>query len=255
MTAAVAIPGLSLADYSRDPEARGWGPPCSATLVRVQLTEAAVSVDARAAELTGLIMRANEKDGYRYRQADTGAYNCRHIGSNPRLPWSIHAWALAVDANWQTNPMTRPLHTDRPRWELDRWNRFGFAWGGDYKPPTDPDAMHTEFMGTPAQAAQLTTIARRELQPVIDGHPTPTADPEDPDMLLIRDEQGTLALLTDFAVWVPDNTSVAGLRTALKTVPVSNKFFKQVVELANRDETELGRIRVAVEKLAAASSA
>lgn len=189
MTAAVVIPGLSLRDYSRLPDRRGWGPPCIAPRVTIRLTEAAVTVDARAAELTGLIMRANEKQGYRYRRADTGAYNCRHIGSNPALPWSIHAWALAVDSNWQTNPMTRPLRTDRPRWELDRWNRFGFAWGGDYTGGTDPDAMHTEQMGTPAQVAQLTVIARRELQPIIDGLSTiptiPTQPQEDDDMLFM----------------------------------------------------------------------
>lgn len=93
--------------------------------------------------------------------------------------------------------------------------------------------------------AETMQLAQQGAAPV----PVPTGGDE--EMLLMRNTSGTLALLTDFAVWVPDDTSVAGLRTALKTVSVSDRFFAQVVELANRDETELGRIRVAVEKLAA----
>ena len=41
--------------------------------------------------------------------------------------------------------------------------RYGFAWGGNYVSPTRPDAMHNEFMGTPTQADQATTLARQEL--------------------------------------------------------------------------------------------
>jgi peptidoglycan hydrolase-like protein with peptidoglycan-binding domain len=43
------------------------------------------------------------------------------------------------------------------------WNRYGFAWGGNYNAPTVPDAMHHEFMGTPAQCVAATNLARTEL--------------------------------------------------------------------------------------------
>lgn len=162
---APVVTGINLRDYSRTPQARGWGAPCTAARVGVKLSEATVNVDARIAELVGLIMLANEAQGYRYRRADTGAYNCRKIAGS--ASWSWHAWAIAVDANWQTNPYTSPLRTDRPQWERDRWNRFGFAGGWDYS--GRQDAMHSEAMFTPEQVPALLEVARRELGPIIAG--------------------------------------------------------------------------------------
>lgn len=167
---AAAIP-LDLRNYRQTPQQRGWGAPCTGARVTVVLAGGArVSVRAELAELVGLVMRANEAQGYLYRREDTGAYNCRKIGTGSS--WSWHAWAIAIDGNWKTNPYTSPLRTDKPQWLRDRWNRFGFAGGWDYSGAKD--AMHAEFMGTPAQAAQLTEIARRELGPIING-PAPAA--------------------------------------------------------------------------------
>ena len=153
------VSGIDLRDYSRNPQGKGWGSPCSGTRARVQVGAAAVSVDVRVAELVGTIMRNAEGLGYRHRAADTGAYNCRKIaGTNS---WSNHAWALAIDINWQSNPYTSPLRTDIPEWYRHLFNRYGFAWGGDYY--GRKDAMHFEFMGTPAQAVAATNLARAEL--------------------------------------------------------------------------------------------
>jgi peptidoglycan hydrolase-like protein with peptidoglycan-binding domain len=168
-----AIPGISLTNYTFGPLSKGWGSPCAGQYARVQLTVAAVSVHVGLAELVGLIMRANETQGYRYRQPDTGAYNCRKIAGT--TTWSNHAWGLAVDANWQTNPFTADLRTDRPSWEIQRWNRFGFAWGGHYT--GRKDAMHTEFMGTPDQAQAALVLARTELGGGVT--PAPPAPPSD----------------------------------------------------------------------------
>jgi hypothetical protein len=154
-----AVPGIDLLDYSRNAEQKGWGKHCTCRRATVALRAARVTVDVRIAELVGLIMRANEAQGYAYRAADTGAYNCRQIAGSNR--WSNHAWAIAVDENWQTNPFTSPLTTDKPRWLVDRWNRYGFAWGGDYR--GRKDAMHFEFMGTPDQAGAALALARAEL--------------------------------------------------------------------------------------------
>jgi len=158
-TAGGAVPGIDLRDYSRDAQQKGWGAPCSARRATVTLRAARVTVDVRLAELVGLIMPANEAQGYVYRAADTGAYNCRKIAGTTR--WSNHAWGIAIDENWTTNPFTSPLTTDKPRWLIDRWNRYGFAWGGDYSGRKDP--MHFEFMGSPAQAQAALELARREL--------------------------------------------------------------------------------------------
>jgi hypothetical protein len=165
-----AIGGINIRDYSTGPQGKGWGAPCSGARATVLLNEARVSVDVRIAEMVGYIMRANERDGYHYRKADTGAYNCRKIaGTNV---WSNHAWAIAIDENWQTNPYTSPLRTDKPDWLHHRWNRYGFAWGGDYTGAKD--AMHFEFMGTPAQAVAATNLARVELA---GGTPIPIPPP------------------------------------------------------------------------------
>jgi hypothetical protein len=154
------FPGLDLRDYSRLPDAKGWGAPCAAAHSTVLLSQARVTVDSRIAELVGLVMRACEARGYIFRAADTGAYNCRKIaGTNV---WSNHAWALAVDCNWQSNPYTTAWSTDIPDWMHNLWNRYGFAWGGDYT-GGKRDFMHFEFMGTPQQAQLALALARAEL--------------------------------------------------------------------------------------------
>lgn len=156
------VAGLDLTDYSRGPQARGWGSHClQAGLVTVRLSAAQVTVDARVAELVGLVMRANEADGYVYRAADTGAYNCRKIAGT--TTWSNHAWGLAIDENWNSNPFTTPLQTDKPDWLVQRWNRYGFAWGGHYS--GRKDSMHFEAQGTPAQMQTALARAREELGP------------------------------------------------------------------------------------------
>lgn len=162
------FPGLDLRNYSQNPQQKGWGAPCASSHATVALRLARVTVDARIAELVGLVMRECERRGYIFRAADTGAYNCRKIGGTNS--WSNHAWALAIDVNWQTNPFTRPLRTDIPSWMHNLWNRYGFAWGGDYLPPTPCDAMHFEFMGSPQQAQIALSLARAELS---GAHPVP----------------------------------------------------------------------------------
>lgn len=171
--------GLNLRDYSKLPSGKGWGQPCTAPRATVQLSAARVTVDARIAELTGLLMRACEARGYLFRAVDTGAYNCRKISGT--TTWSNHAWAIAVDVNWQSNPYTSKAGaTDIPEWMHNLWNRFGFAWGGDYTGGR-MDYMHFEFMGTPQQAIQALELARAELSavgaPVGTPAPVPTPAP------------------------------------------------------------------------------
>lgn len=157
-----AVAGINLDSWT-SPSSRGWGQSCHVPLATITLDGGArVTVHAALAELAGLIMRANEAQGYAYRAADTGGYNCRAIAGTTDPSW--HAWGLAIDCDWTTNPSAPcPVRTDRPGWEIQRWNRYGWGWGGDYDCSNPPDSMHVEFHGTPAQAAAALTLARAEL--------------------------------------------------------------------------------------------
>lgn len=155
-----AVPGINLTNYSKNAEAKGWGPHCSGNRTTITLSNGVrITIRSEIAELATLVLNECIRRGYVIRPADTGAYNCRYISGT--TVWSNHSWALAMDINWQLNPMRKPLTTNIPPWMRQLLNRFGFAWGGDYS--GTPDAMHFEFMGTPAQAVAATVIAQREL--------------------------------------------------------------------------------------------
>lgn len=164
---------INLRDYSHTAAQRGWGagwPSCggvkTAGTAVVQAAQSGVrlSVHKRLARLVLLLIDETERRGYLLKSGQCGGYNCRAIAgtSSP----SNHSWALAIDLNWQTNPYAQPLRTDFPEWLPQLWNRYGFAWGGDYNDrgrTGKADAMHLEFMGSPADADAMTALALREL--------------------------------------------------------------------------------------------
>lgn len=173
-----------------DAQDRGWGPgwPNCQTdkFVKVRLSNGVAVVARREiAELVKLIYEEGIRRGYAPRDGQTWGASCRAI-KGTSTP-SNHSWALAFDTNSLANPQRRPLTTDMPKWWVDLWKRYGFRWGGDYVRAT-PDSMHTEFMGTPADAARFTEQARRELAGA-DHHPVPVPPPqEDDDMLAFTQE-------------------------------------------------------------------
>jgi|SRR5687768_6776640 len=163
------VPGVSLTDYSPQPN-YGWGTACTQSRTTITLTNGVrVTVASGVAELLRIILNECLRRGYKIRQADTGAYNCRYIGGT--TTWSVHAWALAIDINWQSNPFSTTLRTDIPTWMRALLNRYGFAWGGDWS--GKKDAMHFQFMGTPTHAKTATAMARQDLLGV-DPDPVPT---------------------------------------------------------------------------------
>jgi hypothetical protein len=170
-----AIPGISLTNYSIGPLQKGWGAHCSTARTTITLSNGVrITVASRIALLSTLILNECIRRGYNIRQADTGAYNCRYISGT--TVWSNHAWALAIDTNWLTNPYTTAHITDQPQWMFDLFNRYGFANGADYTGAHD--WMHHEFMGTPEQADQATALAQAELG---NGDvPTPSPVPPSP---------------------------------------------------------------------------
>ena len=159
---------INLRDYSRTAAQRGWGagwPSCrgaktaGTAIVTGDRSGTRFSVHKRIARLVDLLIDETERRGYLLIPGQCGGYNCRAIGGTTSP--SNHSWGLAIDLNWGQNPMRRPLRTNMPRWVIELWARYGFAWGGDYD--GTPDPMHLEFMGNPADADAMTALAVREL--------------------------------------------------------------------------------------------
>ena len=125
--------------------------------------------------MTGMIAA-----GYRPRPGECWGYAPRRIrptaGKRPeQMPWSNHAWGLAVDINAPANPMGSKLVTDMPPAAVEAFTDLGFRWGGTY--PTRPDAMHFEYLGTVDQAraaaagTDTLTLAASTNTPVASGDP------------------------------------------------------------------------------------
>lgn len=104
-----------------------------------------------------------------YSLADRGApddwgFNNRDVRGRPGVK-SNHAWGLATDGNAEENPMQSPLKTDMPVADVRRLcKRWGLTWGGDYS--GRKDSMHTEFLGTPADATRYPLGGARRPTPV-----------------------------------------------------------------------------------------
>ena len=154
-----------------NPSSRGWGPgwPTSRLADQVPLEYITGRIHKDIHDLIFMLCRETENRGYNIRKDWSWGYASRPIGNGNRP--SFHSWGLAIDINAPTNPMRRPLTTDMPGWMPEMWKSFGFRWGGDYR--TTPDAMHYEFMGTPADAVKYTREAEQKFQssvstPVVD---------------------------------------------------------------------------------------
>lgn len=136
---------------------RLWAPPCETThVVTIPLGDdgarATVHRETVAAwQALDAVMAAH---GYEIRKRDTGAYNCRRITGGSG--YSLHAFGIAVDVNWQSNPYGRRLVTDMPMamveeieaLQTDDGHRI-FRWGGRYS--AKKDAMHFEVIASPAE--------------------------------------------------------------------------------------------------------
>jgi hypothetical protein len=164
---------IDLNDYSKTAAQHGWGagwPSCSAAQLAGLAVAAAprsgvsVSVHRRIARLVAVLFAETERRGYLLRAGQCWGYACRAIAGTSVA--SNHSWGLAVDINSLANPYQFPRRTDMPTWMPLLWNRYGFAWGGNYNDNGrlgKADSMHYEFMGTPVDADQMTALALYEL--------------------------------------------------------------------------------------------
>ena len=128
------------------------------------------SVREEIHELVSLLLQVSERRGFIDLQPGwCWGGGCRAIkrsdGTLTDTP-SNHSWGLALDINAPENVFGGATHTIPV--EMARlWNTYGFRWGGDY--PDTKDWMHFEFMGTPADAREMTEKAREQLAEEVEG--------------------------------------------------------------------------------------
>lgn len=137
-----------------------WAPACdSGGMETISFGDAGARVTVD--RLTVPIWRAVEaifaKYRYTIRRSDTGAYNCRQITGGSG--YSLHAYGIAVDVNWQSNPYGPNLVTNMPAGairEIEALNVGGqpvVRWGGRYS--GNKDAMHFEVIVPPTVAIRF----------------------------------------------------------------------------------------------------
>ena len=137
-----------------------WSPPCdSGGMETISFGDqgARVTVDRVTVPIWRAVEAIFAKYRYGIRRADTGAYNCRQItcGSG----YSLHAYGIAVDVNWASNPYGSHLVTNMPPGairEIEALNVGGqpvVRWGGRYS--GNKDAMHFEVIVPPSVAARF----------------------------------------------------------------------------------------------------
>lgn len=95
-------------------------------------------------------------DNYITQKKTTGGFNYRKIAGSDR--YSCHAYGLAVDINWQLNPVTRDgsIKTNFKESTINKILNIKtqdglpiFRWGGNYNSYKDP--MHFEIFVTPEE--------------------------------------------------------------------------------------------------------
>lgn len=136
-----------------------WGPACAAVRgTRITLHGGAVvTIDKRIVPAVLALNAIFAKWNYKATPPDCGAFVCRRITGG--TGYSLHAYLIAIDVNWQANPYTTgPLVTDMPDGMVAeitalRTNSGApvWGWGGNYR--SIKDAMHFEIVCTPDDLA------------------------------------------------------------------------------------------------------
>lgn len=165
------------ADVNRNnAKARGWGPGwpnCQPSKMKtVSGGDVRVTVRAEVAEMVKNLLDATDKT-YNVKSGSTGAYNCRAIrGTNTA---SNHSWGLAVDINWNDNPMSSNFHSEIPPAVVKMWNDCGWFWGGFYN--NRKDTMHFEYIGKLSDVKSDTAQAIKYNKGAVPSPPKPTTPP------------------------------------------------------------------------------
>lgn len=193
-----------------------WEPACVGPWSKVRLYGGAVIyVDPLMVEAVMVLNVIAELYNYPCSGPDNGAFNCRNVKGTKKR--SKHAYGIAIDRRWKTNPQGKPLRTDRPaamnRAIVSVRTNNGaqvWIWGGYWN---TPDAMHDEAGCTPQDLAtgiNWATVARKAGTPPpyipTPKPPTyiPPADEEDEVLQLIRsdpDQDGNGAVIAVDGIW------------------------------------------------------
>lgn len=124
-------------------------------LVRIPFGPDSIRVAAPAAEAFQRLAEIILRHGYEIRPVDTDSYNCRTI-TGGKLK-SLHAYGIALDINWRTNPYRDHPGTRPPRFSPKPTQAERAA---------DVAAGHADTDMTPAMIAEieaLTTIDGRRV--------------------------------------------------------------------------------------------
>ena len=172
-----------------------YAPPCHTSRVTIALNGAGkITVAAITQEAFLALNKCLVKWGYKTRKADTGAYNCRKITGG--TGYSLHAYSIAADINWQDNPYGPRLVTDMPRGMIDdilairtKSGARVFGWGGYYK--KNKDAMHFEVV-----------CSKADLRSGINSATTPggAAQPQEDDLANVTETEKARMLAAADAV-------------------------------------------------------
>lgn len=137
-----------------------WAPACDPSVLRTVELVQGVRVQCRGSVETAVKALGRVLEAHRYpvRAGDTGGYNCRRITNGHGH--SLHAFGIALDINWNTNPFRRDnvLVTDMPKVMVRNILRIRtnggaqvWGWGGNYRGVKD--AMHYEVVCAPEELA------------------------------------------------------------------------------------------------------
>jgi hypothetical protein len=82
-----------------------------------------------------------------------------------------NSWGLAIDINWNDNPMASFFKTDIPPRVVAMWEACGWYWGGRYM--NRPDTMHFEYIYRPSDVGAHVARARGYLRSGPNPAPSP----------------------------------------------------------------------------------
>lgn len=151
------------------PSTKGWGPgwPNCQDAAREGDSIFVPGVHRQIAELCSILVAESVKRGFTFLVPGCWGFGCRATkssgGSQGDVP-SFHSWGLGVDVNAPLNVFgasrdRTQLGKPENAWFILLWREYGFFWLG----PDIADWMHFSFVGSPVDAAIMTTKAREEL--------------------------------------------------------------------------------------------
>lgn len=141
-----------------------WEACRNADLVTLQFDNVKLTVAKQAVIAVDVLFDCFRRHCYSARSGVTGAYNCRKITGGSQL--SKHAYGIAIDVNWDTNPYSRKFITDMPKAMTDEVQSITtidgvrvWRWGGDWdNNPGTPhrfyDTMHFEIIASPQELSR-----------------------------------------------------------------------------------------------------